>query len=78
MKMPRVLNAAYELSPFVQRNRDEVLRLRETLTAISQRSRRSRNPARELGVVAQKSPRDDMEPYSAYTLLSFPPNKDSS
>jgi hypothetical protein len=34
MKMPRVLNAAYELSPFVQRNRDEVLRIRETLTAV--------------------------------------------
>ena len=35
MKMPRVLNAAYELSPFVQRNRDEVSRLRETLTAVN-------------------------------------------
>jgi len=35
MKMPRVLNAAYELSPFVRRNRDEILRLRETLTAVN-------------------------------------------
>src|SRR5262249_2879214 len=35
MRMPRALNAAYDLSPFVQRNRDEILRLRETLTAVN-------------------------------------------
>jgi hypothetical protein len=35
MRMPRVLNAAYELSPFVQRNRAEIWRLRETLPAVN-------------------------------------------
>jgi len=35
MKMPQALNAAYELSPFAQRNRDEIVRLRETITAVN-------------------------------------------
>jgi hypothetical protein len=34
MKMPLVLNAAYELSPFAQRNRDEISQLRDKLTTV--------------------------------------------
>jgi hypothetical protein len=35
MKMPGILNAAYEISPFAQRNRDEILRLRQAFTAVN-------------------------------------------